>query len=184
MKKVAIKKRKGFTLLETILVMIVVAILAVAIFLGGKNTTTSAKISVAQSDFHTMELAAKQLLLEHPEYIKLNSTSPNFISARVSELNRYLPDEMQLSGTSPVHSAKLDQWAQNYRIIFVADTTNSKFFRFYFISNGENTIGSDSTVDADDLVMCVQLQGGDVKSKTWGFTEDNTAGDSITSLVP
>lgn len=83
MNNIKTRKRKGFTLVELIFVILIIAILATLIFSGGKRTSSSAKATVAQGDFHTFELASKQLLLEHPEYIKLQSTSPNFMASRL-----------------------------------------------------------------------------------------------------
>ena len=181
------KKRKGFNLVELLVVMIIIAILVLVAFFSGKKYMTKAYMTNVQNDFHNIEVTVTQMLLEHPEYINLKSTTTNFVSKCVSSVNRYLAEEVAASGTSiPVTLAKLDPWANDYRVYFITDDTNSKYFRFCVVSNGPNTKAHADAgkIDKDDLVLVMELKNGEVKSKMYGFTEDNTDGTSIASLVP
>ena len=175
MKRLKIKKKKAFNLVEILIVVAVIGILFVALvpridFAGDKARETGVK-----NDFRSFELAAEQLLRE-------NAGLADFadIDALCGDngINLYLDKAMQFDGTSG-ESNKEDQWNQPYSIQIVKPASgNPNNGAIIFVSNGKDSL---ITEDADNYALGVVFIDGQIESETVGFSS-NIEADSITKL--
>lgn len=67
MKRMANKQRKGFTLVELVVVILIIAILAAAIFLGGATVIKQAREAQVKSDLNNMATYVQDMLYENPD---------------------------------------------------------------------------------------------------------------------
>lgn len=67
MKRMANKQRKGFTLVELVVVILIIAILAAAIFLGGATVIKQAREAQVKSDLRNMATYVQDMLYENPQ---------------------------------------------------------------------------------------------------------------------
>ena len=68
MKKMVKKNRNGFTLVELVVVILIIAILAAATFLGGATVIKQARVTKATNDLRLYAQYAQDMLYDHPEY--------------------------------------------------------------------------------------------------------------------
>lgn len=66
-KRLANKQRKGFSLVELVVVILIIAILAAAIFLGGATVINQARESQVKSDLRNMATYVQDMLYENPD---------------------------------------------------------------------------------------------------------------------
>lgn len=73
------KSRKGFSLVELVVVILIIAILAAAIFLGGATVIRQARESQVKSDLNNMATYVQDMLYENPDlqYFKGTMTTGN-----------------------------------------------------------------------------------------------------------
>lgn len=148
---------------ETIIVMLVAAILLTMAFVGGTAMMNSANLTVVQNDMRSFEAAAQQMLMEHFEL----QTAANADGAEAL-YNKYLPTDMQITGGK---SAKTDAWKNAYNVSFSADArSGGNEFYIMVASGGKNGNYTSTKLDSDDCGIIIRLMDGEVKSETFGFS--------------
>lgn len=159
------KTRKGFTITELIIVMLIIAILALIVLYAATRPISSARETRVQSDLHSFELAANQLLIENPE-LMIKSDVPE----DMDELyNKYLDKELKITNGK---SDKKDPWRVEYNITYsTAGRSGSDVSEFYVfvVSAGANSLYDENKIDDDDIGLIVRLSDGDIKSETFGL---------------
>lgn len=173
-KLTSMTKRKGMTLIEVMVVLVIIAILSVAVFIGGNTYINKSREASVKEDFGSFELAIQTMMLENNKY------ATNGIDGAHEDLiklmNVYLADELHISGTSnsDTFSVKEDAWSNQYKVVFNADSTDTEF-KVHIISYGPDSITSSTSgnIDENDLMMVVELQKGQITTAYTGFSEEN-----------
>lgn len=165
-------KKKGFTLVEILIVVAVIGILFVALvpridFAGDKARETGVK-----TDFRSFELAAEQVIRENGGLADFTKgTDAQNITSLCGDngVNLYLDPAMKFSSAGT--SEKKDQWNQNYtvQIIKDADDDNPNNGAIIFISNGKDS--TKSTVE-DNYALVVTYVDGKIETETKGFSSN------------
>ena len=135
--------RHGFSLVELVTVILIIAVLAAALFIGGGATIAKARESRAKSDLYNYEVAAKDYLSSFgSKVVRLSkSTSDDNYKDAVEEYNRYLgknyvldPESRapafgniytSISGIHAFKTSKLDPWDNPYYVLFDATPKNT-----------------------------------------------------------
>lgn len=195
--------RRGFSLVELVTAIAIMAILAVAVFSGGASAIKKAKLSRVTSDLYDFTLATEQFLRATPSVANDQSTQ-NFISDTsryVVELNGLLPQGYRLSsvddgaitdvesgGNISFHvadtavayvSEKVDAWGNPYFVLLDYDDRHGQGKSDFFITI--ISAGPDALLDVgggigeDDVFSLCQYSNGEVTSKTYNATQDPIA---------
>lgn len=147
--------KKGFTLVEILVVILIIGILFVAFlpkidFAGDKARETNVK-----SDFRTFMMANEQLEKEQAGF------KPGGLAENVKELNKLLDDGLKI-GTDNTTSALADPWKQPYEIEFIiGENTERKIF--------VKSYGKTGKKDIPDFVLLTQYVDGQILSCTAGL---------------
>jgi len=148
--------KKGFTLVEILVVILIIGILFVAFlpkidFAGDKARETTVK-----SDFRTFMMANEQLEKEQAGF------KPGGRAENVKELNKLLDAGLKI-GTDNTTSALEDPWKQPYEIEFITGggTTERKIF--------VKSYGKTGKKDIPDFVLLTQYVDGQILSCTAGL---------------
>lgn len=192
--------KRGFTMIELIGAMVIIAILTVAGITAIATAISNSRMSATQTDLSGFQTPIEQFLLENPQMAK--KTDVGEIAAA---LNEYLEGEMQFkavptddaNGTATVEgwqTKRMDAWDQEFRIVIVPDNHEATTgpnnaqdteLRIFVVSNGKNsttadtaetTAGKNINVDGDDdMFLMVQLVNGQVSHGMYGMRD----GDSL-----
>ena len=160
--KKKLEKRKGFTLVEMVIALLIIGILTAIAFFGGAQLIASARDSRVTSDLRSFDTAIKQMLLENPELMNAENTD-----GAEDLLNRYLSEELKITSGE---SEKTDPWGKKYKVSY-SNTARAGGSEFYVmvVSSGENVTIDTSTLEKDDMGLTVQLKDGAVRSETFGL---------------
>ncbi|MFI3228137.1 MAG: type II secretion system protein [Clostridia bacterium] len=168
------KKRKGMTLIEIMVVLVIIAILSVAVFIGGNTYINKSRETSVREDFGSFEIAIQTMMLENNKYATNGIDGAH--EDLVKLMNVYLADELHITGTSnsDTFSVKEDAWSNQYKVVFNADATNTEF-KIHIISYGTDSITSQTAenIDENDLMMVVELEKGQITTAYTGFSEEN-----------
>ena len=159
MKKFA-QKRKGFTLTEMVIAILVIAILSTIAFFAGSSMMASARESRVIGDFRSIEVSAKQMLLENPEYAVLDFASdpdgddPKTAYDVETVLNEYVDTDMAFTINA---SAKTDPWGNAYTGV-IENTATPGVCTLTITSNGADATAVLSAVASAPLLVIVKVQ--------------------------
>lgn len=94
--------KRGYTIQELLIVMIIIAILFAAGFIGRSIYIERAKMTTLRSDFNNFEYAIQQALLENPLLAMPNKLpgDGDAESKQLAVLNKYLAEEIKFGATS------------------------------------------------------------------------------------
>ena len=200
-KAVKVNKR-GFTMIELIGAMVIIAILTVAGITAIATAISNSRMSATQTDLSGFQSPIEQFLLENPQMAKQNDTT---VIAKA--LNEYLEGEMQFkdvtaldggvstnSTTAPSASTidkwqtkRTDAWDQPFRIYINPmnhtgttgpNNAQDTELRIFVVSNGKNTTtgAKNNNLDGDDdMFLMVQMVNGQVSHGMYGMRD----GDSL-----
>lgn len=161
------KRRKGVTLVEIIIVIVIIAVLTGIGFWAGASAQESGKQSVALTDLRTFGTMATQMLYEHPQLMTASS-----ITTADGEkiLNKYLGEESTFSNGE---SEKTDAWGNPYEVMFSTADRESGKQEFYvtIYSAGKNGEITTTSLDNDDCGIVVALSDGAVITEMFGFKD-------------
>lgn len=197
--------KRGFTMIELIGAMVIIAILTVAGITAIATAISNSRMSATQTDLSGFQTPIEQFLLENPQMAKSNDTG-----AIAAKLNEYLEGEMQFKvapGTGDSadddldyntveladswQTKRLDAWDQPFRIYIDTaehaatngtDAAKDSEIRIFVVSNGKNsTTGTTAKTGnryldgTDDMFLMVQLVNGQVSHGMYGMRD----GDSL-----
>ena len=184
---------KGFTIQELLIVMMIIAILFAAGFIGRSIYIERAKMTTLRSDFNNFEYALQQALLENPTISKKTAKD------QIILLNKYLAEEIKFDyitadDMNTLFCKKNDPWDMPYQLYVTADNndktgtydeatgntvdnTNDNEYRVFVKCYAKNNKSSSEakTLDNDDCVLLIQMVNGDVKSATYGLDKEKGA---------
>lgn len=172
------KKRKGFTLIEMVIALLIIGIVTAIAFFGGEQLIASARDARVTSDFRSFDIAIKQMLLENPDLMSVENTDDS-----EALLNKYLSEELRITGGK---SSKKDPWGESYQVSFsTASRDGGSEFYVMVVSGGENVTIATDALEGDDLGLTVILRDGNVRSETFGLKSSNfdRAGKKLTEIV-
>ena len=191
----------GYTIQELLIVMIIIAILFAAGFIGRSIYIERAKMTTLRSDFNNFEYALQQCLLENPT---IGDPARYTIDKQIALINSYLSEEIKFyDGDDGVTVAtdvdnlmckKNDPWDMPYQMwitnannthtgdydeetgttIDDAKDTEYRIFIKCFAKNNKSA-DSPSSVDNDDCVLLIQMVNGEVKTATYGLDREKGA---------
>lgn len=195
--------KRGFTMIELIGAMVIIAILTVAGITAIATAISNSRMSATQTDLSGFQTPIEQFLHENPQMAK--KTNVGEIAAK---LNEYLEGEMQFKTVPTTTTAddnvdyndvdaggwqtkRLDAWDQPFRIYIDTakhgatngtDAAKDSEIRIFVVSNGKNsTTGAASKTGnryldgTDDMFLMVQLVNGQVSHGMYGMRD----GDSL-----
>lgn len=193
-------ERRGFTMIELIGAMVILAILTVAGISAVATAISNSRMSATQSDLAGFQSPIEQFLLENPQMAKETD-----ITKIATKLNTYLEGEMQFSSTPDAantianwQTKRLDPWDEPYRI-YICPTNHAATtgpnnaqdteLRIFVVSNGKNstTGAKNQNLDGDDdMFLMVQLVNGQVSHGMYGMRDGDslfaTAGATTTTV--
>lgn len=185
--------KKGMTIQELLIVMLIIAILFAAGFIGRSIYIERAKMTTLRSDFNNFEYALQQALLENPTINKKTT------SEQIKMLNKYLSEEIKFESDtdgdiSDLKCKRSDPWDMPYQMWVsstnlpetgnydeatgtTTDNVNDSEYRVFIKCYAKNNKSSDvaSTLDDDDCVLLIQMVNGDVKTATYGLDKEKGA---------
>lgn len=184
-------KKKAFTLVEILVVILIIGLLFVMLVPKISSTTVRAKESGVQTRFNEFRNAASLVLTEHAG-LKDVMSSDTDVAGVVKALNEHLDpgirfDESTITGLYCDNVAK-DPWNNKYRL-HVKDNTLT------FISYGHNNVATHSASDIAafdfdsevcDYTLTANYTDGKISISTRGFTKNansNGEGSETSSLI-
>lgn len=167
-------KKKGFTLIELVVVILIIAILAVVLIPQLSAMTNKAKTSGVQEAFREFQIASQTVCIEQNGFGKVDNSA--YLKDTVDNLNKNLDAVNQLTAAPDAASATLtrqDPWGNAYTVKFYKDAAattaaaaDDAVAAVQFISNGaDGTAGN-----ADDLSTTIAYEEGSYKVTTEGFS--------------
>lgn len=186
--------------MELVVVILIIAILAVAVFSGGSSVIKKANIARVKSDLYNFTIPVEQFLCSTPS-VANDTTTANFStpsSKYVQALNKILPADYQLSSISAsdlngnvtanvastsvaFKSKKTDAWGTPYFVVFDYEDRHSDHSSDFYITvvsaGPDSQIEIGGTIGDDDIFTLCQFSNGEVTSKTY-----NAATDSFSSV--
>lgn len=173
-----LKRRKGFTIIEMVIALLIIGIITAIAFFGGGQLIASARDARVTSDFRSFDVAIKQMLLENPDLMSSENTDNS-----ETLLNKYLSEELQITSGK---SSKKDPWGELYQVSFsTASRDGGSEFYVMVVSGGENVTIVIDALEDDDLGLIVSLKDGNVRSETFGLksSEFDRTGKKLTGIV-
>ena len=188
-------KRKGFTIIQLVIGMLIFAILTGIAFFGISVYTAQANETRVASDLGTFEVAIKDYMLNNPGACSDGTLSPVGLNHYLTKENTLALDEAdpnkddlgtEISVAAGVKSEaaykKLsvleDPWGHQYRVVirnnadrttedgeYGAKGTDRAFI--YVYSMGKDGKGAANDTKQDDSVLCVQYSDGEVYSRSY-----------------
>ena len=188
-------KRKGFTIIQLVIGMLIFAILTGIAFFGISVYTAQANETRVASDLGTFEVAIKDYMLNNPGACSDGTLNPVGLNHYLTKENTLVLDEAdpnkddlgtEISVTAGVKSEaaykKLsvleDPWGHQYRVVirnnadrtaedgeYGAKGTDRAFI--YVYSMGKDGKGAANDTKQDDSVLCVQYSDGEVYSRSY-----------------
>lgn len=164
MRNLMIRKKKGFTLVEILVVIVVIGLLFMVFVPRIDFASNSARETGVKSDFRSFELAAEQLMRENAGLSKHNTLATVCVG-----INQYLDAALQFDTSGKCGQA--DPWNQNYTLQLAMDTgtgANPNNGGIMFLSGGK-----DAKLDGtSDYVMATVFVDGKISSATYGFSSN------------
>lgn len=178
-------------MVELVIVILIIAVLAVAVFVGGGAAIEKSRDKRVTSDFKNFEVGIEECLYSNQQF--QNGATLTTLAAQqdaVLELNPFLSanyafdvnalapttGDIRNSDTSlyAFQSKKLDPWGNPYYFVADSQPRNENMTETYITvfsagANGKADIGG--TVDGDDQFLLVQFVNGEVLSKTYKIKE-------------
>lgn len=199
------RRTSGFSMVELVIVILIIAVLAVAVFVGGSAAIEKSRDKRVTSDFKNFEVGIEECLYSNQQF--QNGATLSTLSAQqdaVLELNPYLAANYAFDINTLAPSAgdicnsdtslyafpskKLDPWGNPYYFVADSQPRNENMTETYITvfsagANGKADIGG--TVDGDDQFLLVQFVNGEVLTKTYKIKEapKDAAGKVLTAGV-
>ena len=171
------KKKKGFTLVEILVVIVVIGLLFMVFVPRIDFASYSARETGVKSDFRSFSLAAEQLFRENSGLAFVtNTTAGDTCKTDIeAKLNKYLDPALQfISGSC----AQADPWNQKYKLYTNAKKgTNNGTLTFVCTgkdSNANITAVANATT-GDDFIITVTYINDVISTWTDGFSSDISA---------
>ena len=185
----------GFSLIELIAVIMIIAIISAAIFVGSGTASMKARAAKVTSDLYNYQIAAEKILYNQPQVRNIATGTKKTQLANVVELlnNNLLPEYMlsvvdeafsgSISLTSNIdddttfvvcRSRKLDPWGDPYYVILDSEERTLARSEFFVtaISAGPNfVLNLDGEIDSDDIFLLVSCSNGRVTSSVYDMSE-------------
>ena len=188
-------KRKGFTIIQLVIGMLIFAILTGIAFFGISVYTAQANETRVASDLGTFEVAIKDYMLNNPGACSDGTLSPVGLNHYLTKENTLALDEAdpnkddlgsEISVAAGVKgevaykklSVLEDPWGHRYRVVirnnadrtteegeYGAKGTDRAFI--YVYSMGKDGKGAANDTKQDDSVLCVQYSDGEVYSRAY-----------------
>lgn len=125
------RKRKAFSMVELVVVIMIIAILAVALFAGGGATINKSRVARTSSDLHNFSVAIESALNEHPSCLNVdsNNLSSGNMSNIIRAVNKNLPTDYQIEDISAPLNSSPSESGSGIRI--EADTPSTGSYLVY-----------------------------------------------------
>ena len=197
---------KGFSLVELVIAILIIAVLVAAVFAGGSVIIKNAQISRTTSDLHNFSIAVESWMNQNPTIANVrNNESYKKDTALYNSFNALLAEDYKLedvANTSNIttvqaadggdyyiyRSKKTDAWGNAYYVVFTdqerSDLEGTKHSEFFVevISAGPNAKakigGTEDKIDGDDIFLVGQYTDGNVVSKIYNYDDDKPVDDS------
>lgn len=197
---------KGFSLVELVIAILIIAVLVAAVFAGGSIIIKNAQISRTTSDLHNFSIAVESWMNQNPTIANVrNNESYKKDTALYNSFNALLAEDYKLedvANTSNIttvqaadggdyyiyRSKKTDAWGNAYYVVFTdqerSDLEGNKHSEFFVevISAGPNAKakigGTEDKIDGDDIFLVGQYTDGNVVSKIYNYDDDKPVNDS------
>lgn len=162
-KEALTNSKKGFTLIELVIVILIIAILAVVLIPQLSAMTNKAKTTGVQQVFREYEIAAQAVAHEQSGFKELvtGTGATADLTKLVEAMNANLDTANKLTSKTgePATTTRMDPWKQAYTINYDADAITV------------TSTGADKTdKTADDLSVTVAYKAGSVETTTKGFS--------------
>ena len=188
-------KRKGFTIIQLVIGMLIFAILTGIAFFGISVYTAQANETRVASDLGTFEVAIKDYMLNNPGACSDGTLSPVGLNHYLTKENTLALDEADpnkddlgseisvaagIKGEAAYKKLSVleDPWGHQYRVVirnnadrtteegeYGAKGTDRAFI--YVYSMGKDGKGAANDTKQDDSVLCVQYSDGEVYSRSY-----------------
>ena len=138
MKKVFAQARKGFSLVELLIAVVVLGILGAMLIAAGTAAQNKARVSVASNDIDSVRNAVYTAFMMKPQVMQYTDSTPNWAKNVVDNINTELDENWQwelLDPTNPTpHSGPIaqtprmrDPWNNPYTMYIYTDSYTTKY---------------------------------------------------------
>lgn len=177
-----LSKKRGFTLVELLVVIVVIGLLFAVFVPRIDFASTSARETGVKSDFRSFELAAEQLLRENSglAFVTNDAAGGDGTADIEKKLNKYLDPALQFSNGI---CAQTDAWNQNYKL-YTNAKSGSNNGTITFVCSGKDstaqttTVSSEIAANSDDYLITVMYKDGKISAWTSGFSTEIMSQDT------